>query len=135
VAGLTLHLPGLNTRPEDIEPLARYFASLQERTLDPRALRLLEGHAWPGNVRQLRAVIERAMVLTEDRVLGEPALRESLDHGQPGPDHDRADSRTTLLAICATEGGDPDRIARALGVSRATLYRRLKEHGIRLHPR
>src|SRR5579885_2890820 len=60
LASITLEIPSLRSRPEDIEMLAHKFASELSRTLSPRALLRLKAHGWPGNVRELRHAIERA---------------------------------------------------------------------------
>jgi len=68
LAGVTLHIPPLRERPEEIEPLAREFAralSKQSRppVLTPEVIQLMLGYAWPGNIRELRNAIERAVLL------------------------------------------------------------------------
>jgi two-component system response regulator AtoC len=71
LAGVTLHIPPLRERPEEIEPLAREFAKQLSRHARPPALTadvigLLLGYAWPGNIRELRNAIERAVLLAGD---------------------------------------------------------------------
>jgi len=71
LAGVTLHIPPLRERPEEIEPLAREFArqlSRQSRppVLSPEVIQLMLGYAWPGNIRELRNAIERAVLLAGD---------------------------------------------------------------------
>jgi transcriptional regulator with PAS, ATPase and Fis domain len=71
LAGVTLHIPPLRERAEEIEPLAREFVrqlSKQARTpvLSPEVTQLMAGYAWPGNIRELRNAIERAVLLAGD---------------------------------------------------------------------
>jgi formate hydrogenlyase transcriptional activator len=73
---LTVHLPPLRDRPDDIPPLAEHFVGVYNRSLgrnvtsiSPSAMAALTGYAWPGNVRELQNVIERAMLLTESSTL------------------------------------------------------------------
>jgi DNA-binding NtrC family response regulator len=71
LAGVTLHIPPLRERPEEIEPLAREFARQLSRhgrppVLTPEAIQLMMGYAWPGNIRELRNAIERAVLLAGD---------------------------------------------------------------------
>jgi DNA-binding NtrC family response regulator len=71
LAGVTLHIPPLRERPEEIEPLAREFArvlSKRERApvLSAEVIQLMLGYAWPGNIRELRNAIERAVLLAGD---------------------------------------------------------------------
>jgi two-component system response regulator AtoC len=77
IAGLSLTLPPLRARPDDIEPLAQSFLASAVRQLDRRgelelsreALALLRAHAWPGNVRELKNAVERAVILCSERVI------------------------------------------------------------------
>jgi len=68
LAGVTLHIPPLRERTEEIEPLAREFARQLSRNsrppvLSPEVIQLMNGYAWPGNIRELRNAIERAVLL------------------------------------------------------------------------
>jgi transcriptional regulator with PAS, ATPase and Fis domain len=74
---LTLHVPALRERPNDIPLLAEWFlqrfASQHDRNIsafDPDALRALVDYAWPGNVRELQHVVERAVILTQGAIIG-----------------------------------------------------------------
>jgi DNA-binding NtrC family response regulator len=71
LAGVTLHIPPLRERAEEIEPLAREFARQLSRnprahTLSPDVIALMAGYSWPGNIRELRNAIERAVLLAGD---------------------------------------------------------------------
>ncbi|HKU43184.1 MAG TPA: sigma 54-interacting transcriptional regulator, partial [Polyangiales bacterium] len=71
LAGVTLHIPPLRERTEEIEPLAREFARQLSRnpraqTLSPEVISLMTGYSWPGNIRELRNAIERAVLLAGD---------------------------------------------------------------------
>jgi DNA-binding NtrC family response regulator len=71
LAGVTLHIPPLRERTEEIEPLAREFArqlskSSRPPVLTPEVIQLMLGYAWPGNIRELRNAIERAVLLAGD---------------------------------------------------------------------
>jgi two-component system response regulator AtoC len=71
LAGVTLHIPPLRERAEEIEPLAREFARQLSRnprahTLSPEVISLLAGYSWPGNIRELRNAIERSVLLAGD---------------------------------------------------------------------
>jgi two-component system response regulator AtoC len=71
LAGVTLHIPPLRERAEEIEPLAREFARLLSRnprahTLSPEVISLMSGYSWPGNIRELRNALERAVLLAGD---------------------------------------------------------------------
>jgi transcriptional regulator with PAS, ATPase and Fis domain len=156
VGGALLRVPPLRERRCEIEPLARLFLARSARELGLRpplvsdeAVDLLLGHSWPGNVRELRNVIECAMLLCgdEDRITAEhllprltPARVEELPReqllrvvgGSPergeGLSHHERRRIVEALDVCA---GNQTRAAGLLGVSRATLMRRISAHGIR----
>lgn len=132
VEGVTIHLPALRERPEDIPPLATHFARVHGRSLEPEAFDVLLRQGWPGNVRQLRTVLERASLLSDGPSITAKTVCDALGVARNPSDTLRQQERERLIAICVAEGDDAARISAALGVSRATLYRRLKEHGLRL---
>ncbi|WP_375773707.1 sigma 54-interacting transcriptional regulator [Archangium gephyra] len=140
-----LFLPSLRERPEDILPLARRFLDELEQNgprrverFSPRARHLLESHGWPGNVRELRNVMEYAYVIGEGPVLHEADLPPEFSEPRPPPPtaapagpgtegggHDPA----ALRAALAKAGGNRTEAARMLGISRVTLWRRLRAAG------
>ncbi len=128
VASVVIRLPRLRERPEDLGVLAAHFAARHECTIAADTLPLLREHDWPGNVRELRAVVDRAAVLADGPQILARHLAEALFGLGPG----EAETRRTLLQLYEQHEGDRDAMARAAGVSRATLYRRLKAAGIRL---
>ncbi len=129
VAGVVIRLPALAERPEDLWPLAYRFAAEQGKHLLPEAAPLVERYSWPGNVRELRAAIERAAVLAGTGDLTAPLLAEAIDLGAT----DRAappagfGDRARLLAALEAETWHAGRAAERLGMSRSTLFRRMKE--------
>lgn len=77
IAGITLRLPPLRDRKEDLEPLTRFFMDQFARefgktitSIDPAALALINAYEWPGNIRELKSVIERAALITRDPAIG-----------------------------------------------------------------
>ena len=141
-----LFLPSLRERHEDILPLARRFLDELEQNgprcverFSPGARHLLESHGWPGNVRELRNVMEYAYVIGEGPVLHEADLPPEFSEPRPPPaatapavsvpaedTHDPEALRTAL----ARAGGNRTEAARMLGISRVTLWRRLRDVGI-----
>jgi transcriptional regulator with PAS, ATPase and Fis domain len=134
---VTLVVPPLRDRTEDIEPLARHFLAEsvrrhgRERVFSPEALERLRAYRFPGNVRELRYAIEQAVILSEERVLAPvdfPFLTRPADVPSP-PVHPVAAPRDLsaeqLRKALEENGGSRVRAARALGISRATLYRLL----------
>ncbi|HEU4647906.1 MAG TPA: sigma 54-interacting transcriptional regulator [Gemmatimonadales bacterium] len=137
VAGAVLVLPPLRERRDEIVPLAEHFVRRHGVKLAPDAVALLMRYDWPGNVRELRAVIDRAAVLSSRGELDAAVLTDAIGRPPisfadvariPAGASDAAAAK--LLEVCAAEEWRAERIAAALGVSRATLYRRLKTHGI-----
>jgi transcriptional regulator with PAS, ATPase and Fis domain len=143
LAGVVIGLPGLADRIEDVEPLARHFAGLEGCQLDQEAIAVLEAHSWPGSVRELRHVVRRAARFTEDGRICEEAVGSALRLGpasglpepeQTAPSHSALvrSERTQFLEVTRRIGSDSYALAEHLGISRATLFRRLKEWGLSL---
>ena len=130
-------MPALRERPEDIEPLARHFLAEsvrrlgRERLFSPETLERLREYPFPGNVRELRYAIEQAVILSAGRDLTPedfPFLRLRAGRhaeGAPPPVAPREIGRDRLQEALEKCGGNRVRTARALGISRATLYRLL----------
>lgn len=103
--------------------------------LSGAALECLLGYHWPGNVRQLRHVLRYACAVCEASVIQLSHLPESLhsatavDHG---PEPGASPERQALLDALVRHRWKPTPAARALGISRATLYRRVHQHGIEM---
>jgi two-component system, NtrC family, response regulator len=147
---IALRLPPLRERRGDVPLLARRFLDLCARSyrlppveISGRALEWLSAQPWPGNVRQLKQTIERAvLVLDGGRLEAESLLAlESLDGGReaaeprgalPGPGTMTLDEveRGMILQCLRHYEGNLTRVAEALGLSRPALYRRLEKYGI-----
>jgi DNA-binding NtrC family response regulator len=147
---ISLHVPPLRDRREDIPALLDHFLTLyRERfqrpalTLSEEARRLLESSDWPGNVRELRNTIERAAALSEtDRIeaaqfsqLGDrkltvaPAALPPRDAGGDAPTRTLEElERQHILRVLEETGGNRERAAIILGISARTLYRKLREY-------
>ena len=145
---ITLHLPPLRQRREDIPLLAVYFlckyAQQNEKhitAMQPQALQYLQSYAWPGNVRELEHVIERAVVLTQGPVIGVEDLPPELQGQEPVymPKHHfvlPADAtlaqieREAITQALRRHAGNRQVAARTLDIGLATLYRKLKEYNL-----
>ncbi len=141
VAEITL--PPLRQRPADILPLAEHFLledGAQNRvTLSPAAQQKLLCHPWPGNARELRNVLRRALFLRNGPAISEseivfhasPARTSTADLLDPrGKSLAQIETEVLRLALDRHQGDDRGVLAQELGVSRATLYRRLRDLGI-----
>ena len=153
---IPIHLPPLRERREDIPPLVAHFiqkisAELGKsvRGVTPEALAILEQHRWPGNIRELENVIERALVLGSGEILEAGALPADLQRPHDGPDvpleipPDGLDLETTLdriehryiqMALTRT-GGVQTRAAELLRVSFRQFRYKLQKHIARTGPR
>jgi two-component system, NtrC family, response regulator AtoC len=149
---VTLHLPALRERKSDIPPLIHYFldkfAPGRTFSISPAATRSMMQYDWPGNVRELENCIERAIALGskdsieladlppalqghELRSGGEKALPEHPANGGSFADTDlEALERTTIQRVFEQVNGDKALARKMLGISRATLYRKLKRYKI-----
>jgi transcriptional regulator with PAS, ATPase and Fis domain len=130
---ITLHVPPLRERGDDIVPIARYFLAQQDARLrfSDAALALLRSYSWPGNIRELRNVVTKAAVLAQgDLILpGDLPLarlnRVGAAHVPEPVSLDGMERRMILDALRAT-GGHHQKAAARLGISRRTLSRKLK---------
>jgi two-component system response regulator GlrR len=136
-----LELPALAQRREDIPLLAGHFLSrLAERYgrlrlgISPEAMELLVSAAWPGNVRQLLNVVERAVALTATEVIPASLVRQALDAGAgsltPLDEARRAFEREYLVRILKITGGNVTQAARLAGRNRTEFYRLLERHAL-----
>ena len=143
---ITIRLPPLRERRGDIPILSRHFVDLfaaahrrERMTLDPRAEQWLQAQIWPGNIRQLKQLIERAILVTDSDHLelnDFAGLAERSSAGRPG-ELPEAGSMTLdeiekamILKCMRHYEGNVSRVAEALGLSRAALYRRFEKHGV-----
>lgn len=146
-------VPPLRSRPEDVTLLAHHFLGTFAEELrrpftgfDAAALAKLEAHAWPGNVRELRNAVERAAILTPGGAipeaavtLGSPAAGRDPGAGGAGLpigalgeadlSLERMEAALIRRALNVTRG-NKGRAARALGIHRSTLYKKLETYGI-----
>jgi two-component system, NtrC family, response regulator AtoC len=147
-----IHMPPLRERAEDIPLVAHHFLRVaaeengkpvREMTAD--AMQLLERYSWPGNIRELRAAIERAVVMAGGPKITVRDLPPSVRDGaaaipatvagikvpaftKSGQHLNLQDTEHRLIARALDEsGGNVTKAARALGISRRTLHRRLKD--------
>jgi transcriptional regulator with PAS, ATPase and Fis domain len=142
IASVTLEIPSLRSRPEDIALLATQFAASLGKTISPRAMLRLQAHSWPGNVRELRHSVERAsglagpfspilnedafdFLLTTEHVTATPEL----ELGAPVLTLEEME-RVLLLKALRLTRGNRAHAARILGIARSTLFEMLKRHKI-----
>jgi DNA-binding NtrC family response regulator len=133
-------LPPLRERPADILPLAAHFLHDAGRRFGRRlvgftdeAETLLQHYAWPGNIRELQNVIERAAILCREERIGPAQLHLSAPPAASpsgAPKTLREVEREAILAALAAHQGNRRKAADQLGIGLRTLYTRLREYGI-----
>jgi DNA-binding NtrC family response regulator len=142
---VTIQLPPLAQRREDIVPLAQHFAGRLGRRLGhpveftTEALAWLESEPWPGNVRELEHAIERAAVLSDHQTLGADDFRTQppiVPRGIAAPpggslrDAVEVAERQAIVGALAAADGNRRTAARQLGISVRSLFYKMQRHGI-----
>jgi PAS domain S-box-containing protein len=141
-----LYLPPLRDRPEDIPPLVEQFINRLNqkykkdiRGLDPKVLALLQNYHWPGNVRELQRVLEYAFVFVKGHVITKahlPELEEVPSKHQPSfiriPQKPSLweDERRAIQTALQKARGRRQVAARLLGISRSSLWRKMRAHNL-----
>lgn len=138
-------IPPLRDRGEDIPLLADHFIKkycdqngLEAKRLTGTALKFLLGHPWPGNVRELENVIERAVLMSPGPEIRPEDLFTTLVAGSSAPASLRQATKDALAVVerekiteaLRASGGKRSRAARLLGISRASLYKKLKRYDL-----
>jgi DNA-binding NtrC family response regulator len=132
-------LPPLRDRPEDIPLLARHFLGIYAaryrkpvREFDSEAMEALRRHGWPGNVRELDHAVERAVLLTRDPQVGASDLGlRSREAGERLESLSLEEVEAFLIRkALARHDDNVSHAAKALGLSRSALYRRMERHGL-----
>jgi DNA-binding NtrC family response regulator len=137
---IEIHLPPLRERREDVPVLATYFlrrhATRYRKSVtgfDAPAMQLLLSHSWPGNIRELDHAIERAVLLAQGESVraADFALRAGGSAAQRLEELPLEDvERLLIQKALARYGGNVSQAAKALGLSRSALYRRIASHGL-----
>ncbi|MFP4650146.1 MAG: sigma-54 interaction domain-containing protein [Desulfobacterales bacterium] len=138
------YIPPLRQRKEDIPPLVSHFIKIfntrynkQVRSVDPKVMRIFMNHNWPGNIRELERILEYAFVFVKGPVIFERHLPEikTAEKVQPPPAENRFSTgrsrdKDTILQALSDAGGNRQGAAELLGISRTSLWRRMKEFGL-----
>jgi DNA-binding NtrC family response regulator len=149
INGATLAIPPLRERSSEVEPLARVFIERAARemgegdvpTIGPEALQRLLQYDWPGNIRELRNVVERAVLLCRDGVIREDDLAiVTKTPAQPAPmrlqpaavapsgSDDASGELSRIVEALSRCGGNQTKAAKLLGMARQKLIRRIAEY-------
>lgn len=141
---VTIKIPPLRERTEDIPELVYRFIqgyALQYGQavprIEPEAMAALVNYSWPGNVRELRNVLEGVIILDEDQVIGKDDLPRDIFSERPRVPEagnlvqaKEATEREIIKKALSEAGGNKSAVAKRLGISRATLYNKLKLLGL-----
>lgn len=141
VASIQLLIPPLRDRPSDVPLLVNHFLARLGHEPVSHGLERLREHQWPGNVRQVRAMVERARLIAGDAIVTADALLDalrSIDLQQSPPERPRGAGREALRdlerayieRLLTTSHGSVHDAAATLGLSQSQLYRRLRALGI-----
>jgi two-component system NtrC family response regulator len=138
INAFSIHIPSLKDRKEDLPLLVDYFLT----TLSPdntsyriveRAMACILKYNWPGNIRELRNVIERSIILAENGIITERCLpRELVESSESNSAALTLESveREHILKMLDFYGGNRQKTADTLGIARKTLYRKLTQYAI-----
>src|SRR5215831_5437360 len=138
-----IHVPPLRDRREDVPALVGHFVAAYarryggpERTFSPAAMQALLEHGWPGNVRELEHVVERALLLAAGDTVGmEDLILRSRDSAGGASRFEEMTleevERHLIQRALARSSGNVSDAAKALGLSRSALYRRLQQYGLK----
>ena len=141
---ITVHLPALRERKEDIPLLARHFADLQCKQnglpkvdFTPEAMEYLKGLPYPGNIRELKNLVERTLLVCGKKTLDVSDFKAQNIHStEPATLKNIGGltleemERQRILQALEQYGNNLSQVAAALGLSRPALYRRLEKHNI-----
>ena len=147
---ITLQLPTLKERPEDIPALVDYFLKGRVRSknvkkIDPKALDLLTKYEWPGNIRELENVIERAAILCQDNIIrvedlalplgSRPMTEQHVGGSSSGVQVGSAVSMTELekahiAGVLKIMNWNKNTAAKILGISLKTLYTKIQQYNL-----
>ena len=132
-----IRVPALRERPQDIKLLAEYFLddfcarnNFKQKKLDDSVYPLLESYPWPGNARELRNAIERMAILTTGERLTREAIPVEIRACR------RRANRPSATTFCALEEANwnVSGAARALGIERTNLHKRIRALGLSRGP-
>jgi len=139
---IELRVPSLKERIQDITPLAKHFIALhgkkykrEELSLTPSAIQALEAYHWPGNVREMSHLMERAVLLAQGSSLEQEDLHLSnlkQNNNLPMMTLDQAEQILIEQALELSHNNVP-KAGILLGLTKSTMYRRLEKYGIQAH--
>lgn len=135
----SIELPPLAQRREDIMPIALHYlaeftakVNRPEFTMDKAFIKLLTAHNWKGNIRELKNVMERVVILADNNLIG-PVLLPFEFHQETNPNNPlnlQEIERQHIMKVLKHTGGNKTEASRQLGIGLTTLYRKIEEYKI-----
>ena len=140
ISVMKIEIPSLRERKEDIKQLADFFIEFYSRKLGKNIIKIssdlfqkLEAYNFPGNIRELRNIIERAIILSDGQTLNEASLPKEILHKTNSSSQSlnlEDVERTHILSVLEQTNGNKTKAAEILGIGLTTLYRKLQAYGI-----
>mgnify|MGYP001062517486 FL=1 len=143
---IEINLPPLRERVEDLEPLATHFLTMYSKkynkpihSISASAIKRMQKYQWPGNVRELQHSVERAVILSNKPTLQPEDFFFNADNARQGKDQDELHlekydleevEKLLIRKVLKKHGGNISKAAGDLGLTRASLYRRLEKYDI-----
>ncbi|MEQ9441587.1 MAG: sigma-54 dependent transcriptional regulator [Cyclobacteriaceae bacterium] len=143
---IEIRLPPLRERIDDLEPLAIHFLSMYSKkynkpihSIGASAIKRMQKYHWPGNVRELQHSVERAVILSNKPILQPEDFFFNADNGKQGKEQDELHlekydleevEKLLIRKVLKKHGGNISKAAGDLGLTRASLYRRLEKYDI-----
>lgn len=139
---IQIEMPPLRERADDIAPMAEFFLkkysqryNRSDLSFDTEAIRTLENYSWPGNVRELQHCIEKAVILSSGALIEPEDLMLEPQKEIPVREENLSGSledmeRRMIESAMRRHEGNMSQVANELGISRPTLYSKLKKHGL-----
>ena len=134
-------LPPLRDRPEDIPDLLNHFAKLYSKRyqkpqmeFDPSVIKKLRSYSWPGNIRELQHSVEKAIILSDSKVISNLNLfiqqEKKMQDFEDKPMTLEKMEKKMIQKSITQNSGNLSKVAKELGITRATLYRKMEKYGV-----
>ena len=140
---IIIEVPPLKDRPEDIDELVTYFLEticnemgIAQKNITPEALQALKSYEWTGNIRELRNVVERSLIIADSDTLTPDTLPLNMQNLQATPDNGYSGfdlsgvEKMHIQKVLKYTNGNKTETSRLLGIGLTTLYRKIEEYGL-----